>query len=93
MSDAQQSSDEAKLQKLGQQVRRGWAKLYPLKPKEMSAVREALLRQREQAKAKDQEKQVSTPTKTPSVEKAKSKKSKAQEQPRKSQSKDYGHEH
>ena len=93
MSNAQQSSDEAKLKKLGQQVRKGWAKLHPLKPQEMSAVREALLRQREQAKAKEQQKLASSPTKTPSVEKAQSQKSKTQEQQRKAQSKDYGHEH
>ena len=93
MSDADLSPDELKLQKLGQQVRLGWAKLHPLKPQEMDAVREALQKQREQAKAETQQQASSPPSKIASAEKSQTQKSKTQEQQRKSPSKDYGHEH
>ena len=84
MSNPELSSAEKKLQKLGQKVRQGWAKLHPLKDQEMNAVREAMQRQ-----AHDQgqsgKRKFAAKAKTQAASKAAGK--------GQSQSKDYGHEH
>ena len=91
MSNPELSSAEKKLQKLGQKVRQGWAKLHPLKDQEMNAVREAMQRQFEQQQGQTHEQAI--PAKSTEVEKAKTQERSKNVEKRKSQSKDYGHEH
>lgn len=85
---------EAKLRKLGERVRAGWAKLHPVSEKQLAAVRAAVRQEWEQEHAgKLGAKASQSATQPPTARQESIQTARATKPKRPSKSKDHGHSH